>query len=259
MTFASRQRRTFARGGNFLRCSLPFGVLVHTVALMTTKVVAFVDPTTMAAQRATMKTLSSPSSSLAAFEPMLTSTTTISGSEVGDTLRSIVFTDVGAEAGDAFRSIIYGAIGFIACVFLIATVATVLALPQFEEIVKESDPEKYESIKAKLGEGETTIWQRDDLVEELFSVGMASAAAGGEEAMKELLAKVKKEKVETGTIDMDKVEEELKAISGTDFTVDGYIMAVQRIGDTSIFANAFVTETDKELVAILEEELNVDK
>jgi len=226
---------------------------------MTTKVVAFVDPTTMAAQRATMKTLSSPSSSLAAFEPMLISTTTISGSEVGDTLRSIVFTDVGAEAGDAFRSIIYGAIGFIACVFLITTVATAFALPQFEEIVKESDPEKYESIKAKLGEGETTIWQRDDLVEELFSVGMASAAAGGEEAMKELLAKVKKEKVETGTIDMDKVEEELKEI--TDFTIDGYVVGVrnfekkQRTGDTSIFEDAFVTETDKELVAILEEEL----
>eukprot|EP00562_Extubocellulus_spinifer_P012519 CAMPEP_0178542462 /NCGR_PEP_ID=MMETSP0697-20121206/2073_1 /TAXON_ID=265572 /ORGANISM="Extubocellulus spinifer, Strain CCMP396" /LENGTH=219 /DNA_ID=CAMNT_0020174867 /DNA_START=158 /DNA_END=817 /DNA_ORIENTATION=+ len=213
----------------------------------------------MAAQRATMKTLSSPSSSLAAFEPMLISTTTISGSEVGDTLRSIVFTDVGAEAGDAFRSIIYGAIGFIACVFLIATVATVLALPQFEEIVKESDPEKYESIIAKLGEGETTIWQRDDLVEELFSVGMASAAAGGGGATKELLAKVKKEKVETGTIDMDKVEEELKEI--TDFTIDGYVVGVrnfekkQRTGDTSIFEDAFVTETDKELVAILEEEL----
>lgn len=206
-----------------------------------------------------MTTLSSPSSSLAAFEPMLISTTTSSGSEVGDTLRSIVFTDIGAEAGDAFRSIIYGAIGFIVAVFVITTVVTAFALPQFEEMVKESDPEKYESIKAKLGEGETTIWQRDDLVEELVSVGMSSVAAEGEEAFKELLARVKKEKVATGTIDMDKVEEELKEIY--DFTIDEYIMGVrnfeknQIIGDTPIFADAFVTETDKELVAILEEEL----
>mmetsp|Transcript_753 Transcript_753/g.1286 ORF Transcript_753/g.1286 Transcript_753/m.1286 type:complete len:253 (-) Transcript_753:62-820(-) len=168
--------------------------------------------------------------------------------------------NVGSQVGDTIRSIIFGVVGFMVAISLASVLYTAVVMPKqvegFENMLKETSPEKYQELVAKLEEGETFM-SRPDLVEELVEVGTSEIAAAGDKELKLVLERVQREKEETGSIDMEKVEDDVKKLVG--MTVEEYTKAEagfeknEFLQKVPVFSK-FMSETDKELCTLLREE-----
>ena len=169
--------------------------------------------------------------------------------------------NIGSQVGDTIRSGIFGLAGLMAALFLVTVLYTAVVMPGqvegFEKMLKEASPEKYQELTSKLKEGETFM-SRPDLVEELVEVGTSAIAEEGDNELKLVLERVKKEKEENGSIDMEKLGDDVKQLVG--MTIEEYVNAETEfeknefLQSVPIFAK-FMTETDKELCALLKEEL----
>ena len=99
---------------------------------------------------------------------------------------------------------------------------------------------------------------RPDLVEELVEVGTSAIAEEGDNELKLVLERVKKEKEENGSIDMETLGDDVKQLVG--MTIEEYINSETEfernefLQSVPIFAK-YMTETDKELCALLKEEM----
>lgn len=167
--------------------------------------------------------------------------------------------NVGSQVGDSIRSVVFGVAGLMAALFLVTVLYTAVVMPRqvegFEKMLQETSPEKYQELASKLKEGETFM-SRPDLVEELVEVGTSAIAEEGDNELKLVLERVKREKEENGSIDMEKLENDVQRLIG--MTVEEYINAETEFEkneflQSTIFAK-FMTETDKELCALLKEE-----
>ena len=168
--------------------------------------------------------------------------------------------NVGTQVGDSIRSIVFGVAGLMAALFLVTVLYTAVVMPRqvegFEKMLKETSPEKYQELASKLKEGETFM-SRPDLVEELVEVGTSAIAEEGDNELKLVLERVKREKGENGSIDMEKLENDVQRLIG--MTVEEYINAETEFEKNEFLQNVpifakFMTETDKELCALLKEE-----
>ena len=167
--------------------------------------------------------------------------------------------NVGSQVGDSIRSVVFGVAGLMAALFLVTVLYTAVVMPRqvegFEKMLKETSPEKYQELASKLKEGETFM-SRPDLVEELVEVGTSAIAEEGDNELKHVLERVKREKEENGSIDMEKLENDVQRLIG--MTVEEYINAETEFEKNEFLQNTifakFMTETDKELCALLKEE-----
>lgn len=173
--------------------------------------------------------------------------------------------NVGSQVGDTIRSGIFGAAAVWAALFLVSVLCgilyTAVVMPGqvegFEEMLKETSPEKYQELTSKLKEGETFM-SRPDLVEELVEVGTSAIAEEGDKELKLVLERAKTEKEESGSIDMEKLGDDVKQLVG--MTIEEYVNAEAEFEKNEFFQSVpilakFMTETDKELCALLKEEM----
>lgn len=169
--------------------------------------------------------------------------------------------NIGSEVGDSIRSIIFGIAGLLAAIFFVAVLYTTLMMPKqvegLENMLKDNSPEKYQELASKLKEGETFM-SRPDLMEALVDVGTSEIAKVGDDELKLVLERVKREKEEYGLIDMEKLEDDVTKLVG--MPVEEYIKAETEFEKNKFLQNVpvfakFLTETDKELCALLREEM----
>ena len=162
--------------------------------------------------------------------------------------------NIGSQVGDTIRSGIFGAAAVWAALFLVSVLCgilyTAVVMPGqvegFEEMLKETSPEKYQELTSKLKEGETFM-SRPDLVEELVEVGTSAIAEEGDKELKLVLERAKTEKEESGSIDMEKLGDDVKQLVG--MTIEEYVNAEAEFEKNEFFQSVpilakFMTETD---------------